>query len=241
MPDHSPFQPRYSAYVARAQQSDLMARSGFTPTQRHAVMIAAIAALPLDSRQQEKELSALLEDGCPVELAEDILVQMAAYLGYLRAAQSLDALGRACKGAGLAAAPFDNSSEDTSAEGRYQRGIADYSQLNPNALATIKSAFGEISEDFIHMTFRAFGDVFASSRQPLPIRQLATISALAVLGNAAPQLRFHINAGFHIGVDQEQIVEVIAWTQFFAGMPAAYNAMVELKSALSEGAAPAYQ
>ena len=92
-------------------------------------------------------------------------------------------------------------------------------------------------------SFRIFGDVYASSRQPLKLRQLATISGLAVLGSAAPQLRFHIGAGRHVGLSEAQLVEVIAWVQFFAGAPAAYNALIELKTSLAEGsdATPAYQ
>ncbi|NNF76687.1 MAG: carboxymuconolactone decarboxylase family protein [Rhizobiales bacterium] len=107
----------------------------------------------------------------------------------------------------------------------------------------MNSAFGELASDVIDLTFRIFGDVYASSRQSLGVRQLATIAALAVLGSAAPQLRFHIGAGMHVGLTREQLVEVVAWVQFFAGAPAAYNALIELKASLAEGtsATPAYQ
>jgi 4-carboxymuconolactone decarboxylase len=63
------------------------------------------------------------------------------------------------------------------------------------------------------------------------------------MGCAAPQLRFHISAGMNVGLTREQIVEIIAWAQFLAGAPAAYNALVELKAALAAGASatPGYQ
>ena len=85
--------------------------------------------------------------------------------------------------------------------------------------------------------------VYAQSEQTLITQQFVTISALGTLGCAAPQLRFHIGAGFNVGITQEQIVETIAWIQFFAGAPAAYNALTELKAALAAGtgATPGYQ
>ena len=52
-------------------------------------------------------------------------------------------------------------------------------------------------------------------------RQFATIAVLAVLGCVAPQLRFHIGAGMNVGITEEQVVEIIAWAQYFAGAPAA--------------------
>ena len=122
-------------------------------------------------------------------------------------------------------------------EGRciIERRIADSGIKHP--------AFGELAPDVIDLTFRIFGDVYAGSSQPLDLRQLATISALATLGSAAPQLRFHIGAGMHVGLTAEQLVEVVAWVQFFAGAPAAYNALIELKAAMAAGssATPAYQ
>jgi 4-carboxymuconolactone decarboxylase len=93
------------------------------------------------------------------------------------------------------------------------------------------------------LTFRGFGDVYAQSKQSSMTRQFATIAVLVVLGCAAPQLRFHIGAGMNVGITEEQVVEIIAWAQFFAGAPAAYNALGELKAALAAGstATPGYQ
>ncbi len=233
---------RFSNYIERAKESDLMSRTVLSADERFSVQVAGITTLALDPDVRDQEFAALLKAGCPAHMIEDIIIQMAAYIGYPKVDQALSSFARAQQGAALKTEPpltfQDNQPTD---ENRYQTGIKDYAQLNPDALNTIQTAFGDMTGDFVHLTFRAFGDVFASSRQPLKLRQLATVSALAVLGCAAPQLRFHINAAFHVGLTQDQIVETIAWTQFFAGMPAAYNALVELKGALSEGAAPAYK
>lgn len=227
---------RFDHLQHRARHEDLMKREILTPEQRHAVLIAGFAALSLEHAELEKEFATVLKEGCSGELAEDILVQMAAYLGYPKANHALAVLKKL-----LPQTDYDVAR--ISDEQRYQNGIKDYAQLNPSALENINTAFGEVAGDIIQLTFQAFGDVYASSRQSLVTRQLATISALAVLGGAAPQLKFHIGASLRVGVTLEQIVEVAAWAQFLAGMPAAYNMLVELKSALAEGegATPGYQ
>ena len=63
------------------------------------------------------------------------------------------------------------------------------------------------------------------------------------MGSAAPQLRFHIGAAMNVGVTTDQLVAAIAWVQFLKGAPAAYNALTELRAALSagNGATPGYQ
>ncbi len=230
---------RFRQDERRARERDLLSRDLLAPEQRHAVRVAGLAALPLVGPDLAREFGALLDDGMDPLLAEDVLVQMAAYLGYPRAARALDALRRGRPG--IASAPADDGDRDD--QERYRRGIDDYARINATALATIQAAFGDLAGDLIQATFRSFGDVFASSRQPLPIRQLATVAALGVLGSAAPQLRFHIGAALHVGVTREQLVEVVMWVQYLAGMPAAYNALVELKEALATGtsAPPAYR
>ena len=167
--------------------------------------------------------------------------QMAAYLGYPRTRRSMVCLNGAL--ANLEQCSGSSTPGGVSDAERYDTGIADYARLNPDALKTIKTAFGTLAPDVIELTFRIFGDVYAASRQSLQVRQLATVAALAVTGSTAPQLRFHTGAGRQVGLTEVQLVEVIAWVQFFAGAPAAYNALIELKASLADGSAatPAYQ
>ena len=239
MPNPAEPAARFTRLLDRARSHDLMIRPGLSADERAAVILGGLAALPLDPAAFEDELAVLFESGCREELAEDVLTQMAAYLGYPRAQKALAALDRV--------RPVRKASEtagpsETTDEARFERGTADYARLNPEALGTIEAAFGEIAGSLITLTFQAFGDVYASSRQSLVIRQLATISGLAALGGVAPQLRFHMAAALRVGVTAEQIVEALTWTQFLAGMPAAYNGLVELKAALAAGpqATPGY-
>ncbi len=232
---------RFDELYAQALRGDLAGRGVLSADERFAVQLGSLAALDLGPTELTGELSALLKEGCSPELAEDVLVQMAAYLGYPRTRRCMASLNAALASLGQGCGPL--APAGLSDAERYASGIADYARLNPDALTTIKTAFGDLAPHVIELTFRTFGDVYAASRQSLQVRQLATIAALGVLGSAAPQLRFHIGAGRYVGLTEAQLVEVIAWVQFFAGAPAAYNALIELKASLAEGAAatPAYQ
>ncbi len=233
--------PKFDDLYAKALNGDLAGHDVLTSEERFAVQLGGLAGLDLEPADLTGELTDLLAEGCPPELAEDVLIQMAAYLGYPRTRRCMACLEDALARQGQSSArrvPGGVSDAE-----RYAAGIADYARLNPDALSTIKTAFGTLAPDVIELTFRIFGDVYAASRQSLQVRQLATVAALAVLGSAAPQLRFHIGAGRHVGLTEGQLVEVIAWVQFFAGAPAAYNALIELKASLAEGSAatPAYR
>ncbi|MGI9381678.1 MAG: carboxymuconolactone decarboxylase family protein [Methyloligellaceae bacterium] len=235
--------PAFAALYRKASLEDLRKRAVLDDERRHAAVIAALVALRQAPATLEAAFGDLLEDGCPPDLAEDVVAQMAAYAGYASAGIAMEALAKARKARGLPSECERQDAANLDDDARYERGIADYARLNEKALATIRAAFGEIAPDLPDLTFRAFGDVYTRSKQPLQVRQIATVAGLAALGGVAPQLRFHICAALNVGVTREEIVEAIAWVQFFAGMPAAYNALVELKQALAAGptAAPGYR
>jgi len=50
-----------------------------------------------------------------------------------------------------------------------------------------------------------YADIFSRDNLDNKYRQIATIAALTAIGNAQPQLKFHINAGLNIGLTVENI------------------------------------
>jgi len=68
-----------------------------------------------------------------------------------------------------------------------------------------------------------FGDVFSRPALDLKSREIATVAALAALGNAAPQLRLHINAALNVGCSRAGIAEIMIQMAAYAGFPAALN------------------
>lgn len=87
------------------------------------------------------------------------------------------------------------------------------------ALAPIAPDFGRLLVEF------SFGDIYSRPQLDLKAREIATIAALAALGNAQPQLKVHIEAALNVGCTRDEIVEVFMQMAVYAGMPAALNAL----------------
>ena len=71
----------------------------------------------------------------------------------------------------------------------------------------------------------SYGDVMSRPGLDLRSRQFATIAALAALGNAAPQLKVHVQGALNVGCTPSEIVEVMLQMTVYAGFPAAINAI----------------
>jgi 4-carboxymuconolactone decarboxylase len=69
-----------------------------------------------------------------------------------------------------------------------------------------------------------FGRVYSRPGLTPQQRSLCTVAALTALGHSA-QLRAHIGGALHVGVTEDEIVEVITQMAMYAGFPAALNAM----------------
>lgn len=74
-----------------------------------------------------------------------------------------------------------------------------------------------------------FGDIYSRPGLDLRSREIATVAALTALGNAAPQLKVHIAAALHVGLTQDEIIEVIMQMAVYAGFPAALNGLFAAK------------
>jgi len=68
----------------------------------------------------------------------------------------------------------------------------------------------------------------------LKLRQIATVAALTALGNAQPQLKFHIQGALNVGCTRQEIIELITQMSVYAGFPKAANAMVVAREVFQE-------
>lgn len=92
------------------------------------------------------------------------------------------------------------------------------------------AALADIAPDFATYVFEfSFGDIYSRPGLGLREREIATIAALAALGNATPQLKVHIEAGLNVGLNENEIVEVLIQMAVYAGFPAALNGLFAAK------------
>ena len=99
------------------------------------------------------------------------------------------------------------------------------------------AALADIAPDFATYVFEfPFGDIYSRPGLDLRSREIATIAALAAMGNATPQLKVHIEAGLNVGLSREEIVEVLIQMAVYAGFPAALNGLFAAKEVFAHRA-----
>jgi len=113
---------------------------------------------------------------------------------------------------------------------RLERGRALLAQLDPGNEDMLRQAFEGVAPDMLGYVLEyPFGDVYSRPGLDLRSRLLVTLSAVATLGYAQPQLKAHIRNALNIGITREEIAEVFIQLSVYAGFPAALNALASAK------------
>jgi 4-carboxymuconolactone decarboxylase len=117
---------------------------------------------------------------------------------------------------------------------RYERGFRALSEIDGHGGQAVVDALADIAPDFGRYLIEfPFGDIYSRPGLDIRSREIATIAALTALGNAAPQLKVHIQAGLNVGLSREEIVETIMQMAVYAGFPAALNGLFAAKDVFS--------
>ncbi len=114
----------------------------------------------------------------------------------------------------------------TSTNERFERGSRALSEIDGHGGEAVIDQLADIAPDFArYLVEFPFGDTYSRPGLDLRSREVATIAALAALGNAAPQLKVHIAAGLNVGLSRVEIVEILMQMAVYAGFPAALNGL----------------
>jgi 4-carboxymuconolactone decarboxylase len=107
---------------------------------------------------------------------------------------------------------------------RSKKGMASLQALDAEAAANVMKGLQDIAPDMGRFIVEfAYGDVYSRPALDPTSRQVSTIAALTALGNAKPQLQFHIRAALNIGLTPREIIEVMYVTTVFTGFPSGIN------------------
>lgn len=173
--------------------------------------IVAISALTAtgDLEKLKIQLNVGLDAGLTVNKIKEAVVQLYAYCGFPR---SLNAIGtfmqvmedRKAKGitdaTGKDATPLKDSTD------KYERGRKTLETLTKTPQAKPAPGFGEFAPRIdAFLKEHLFADIFDSDVLTYQQRELVTISALAAMPGAAPQLQSHIGMGMNTGISAEQV------------------------------------
>jgi len=109
---------------------------------------------------------------------------------------------------------------------RYEKGLAMLNTVDGEAGRKVVESLKDIAPDFAKYLIEfPFGDIYSRPGLDLKSRELAVVAALTALGNAAPQLKVHVNGALNVGLTRQEIVEVIMQMAVYAGFPAALNGL----------------
>jgi 4-carboxymuconolactone decarboxylase len=112
---------------------------------------------------------------------------------------------------------------------RYDNGLAILRQLaGSDRVAVLENLDGIAPDLGRYLVEFGYGDLYARPGLSLRDRQLATLAALTVLG-AGPQVKFHTGGALNAGLGADEIMETIVHMVFYAGFPAALNALFAAK------------
>lgn len=123
---------------------------------------------------------------------------------------------------------------------RYLQGLAKLREIDGQAGEHVVASLADIAPDFARYLIEfPFGDIYSRPGLDLRSREIAVVAALTALGNAAPQLKVHLQAALNVGVTREEIVEVIMQMAVYAGFPAALNGLAAAREVFAAGEAEA--
>lgn len=118
---------------------------------------------------------------------------------------------------------------------RYKAGLAMLDRIDGSGGRHVVEALRDIAPDFgKYLVEFPFGDIYSRQGADLKIREIATIAALAALGNARPQLKIHLHACLNAGCSKTEITEILMQMAVYAGFPAALNALFAAKEVFEE-------
>lgn len=118
---------------------------------------------------------------------------------------------------------------------KYERGCQLFDEVSGGNSADLMAAFADVSPELPEFIFSfAFGEIYQRPGLQPQQRQLITIGMLTVMGGCEPQLRAHITSALHVGIEPNQIVEVVLHSISYGGFARAINAMVVVKETFDE-------
>jgi 4-carboxymuconolactone decarboxylase len=118
---------------------------------------------------------------------------------------------------------------------RHNKGYETLKILNALEADKVQASLTGIAPDMGNYIIEfAYGDIYKTNKLDIKSRQIATVSALAALGNARPQLKWHIGASLNIGITPEEIIEIMYMTTVYHGFPAGLNGIFATKEVFEE-------
>lgn len=235
----SDISPALASYIIEYAFGDVYSREGLDLKSKEIAVVAALTAMGNAPLQLSVHIHGALNTGSTVDEVKEIILQMSVYAGFPNCINAMNTLKSVLKEregkGGLEEIHHEEILESNPQVNRFERGQQALSILDTTQLDHLNDTYGGISPELVKLTIEfGYGDIFSRSNLTPRDRQIATIAALAAMGTAQPQLKFHIKAGLNIGLTIENIREIMLLMTVYAGFPAAINGTNALKEVVNE-------
>lgn len=135
----------------------------------------------------------------------------------------------------VASMPKTNSAVNATTSTTYECGLECLRMIEATDKPSIIDAMADIEPDLARLAVSfVYGEIYPRPHLTLKDRQLITIAALAALGNARPQLKFHIAGALNVGCSSNEIIELMMHLVVYAGFPAGLNGVFAAKEVFQE-------
>lgn len=168
--------------------------------------------------------AALTAGVTPVEVKE-VVYQAVPYVGMARVFDFLHATNEVLTEHGVEL-PLPGQST-TTPEDRMAKGLAVQREIVGSD--EVDALYANAPEDEAHiqryLSGNCFGDHYTRGGVDVPTRELLTLSMLAALGGADPQVKGHVAANLNVGNDRARMIAVLTQLLPFIGYPRTLNAL----------------
>lgn len=117
----------------------------------------------------------------------------------------------------------------------YEAGLSCLCSIEATSNPSIIDAMADIAPDLARLAISfVYGEIYQRPQLSYRNRQLATVAILTALGNARPQLKFHIAGAINVGCSPVEVIELMTHLSVYAGFPAALNGVFAAKESFNE-------
>lgn len=121
----------------------------------------------------------------------------------------------------------------------YRTGLENLYRIEGKRQPSIIDGLSGISPDLATLAISfVYGQIYSRPSLTLKERQLVSVAVLAALGNARPQLKFHIAGALKVGCSTTEIVELMLHLVIYAGFPVGLNGVFAAREVFQEQGIP---
>ncbi len=229
--------PDLGKYMIEYCFGDIYSREGLDLKSKEIAVVASLTALGNAEPQLKVHINGALNVGCTINDVKEIILQMSGYSGFPSCINGINALKYVLnqrKEEGINDIIGSEPTNEVLPNDRYDVGAKELSELDSNQVKILEESYNDFAPDLVKFVVNSYADIIGRNNLSKRYRQIATIAALAALGNAKPQLKFHINAGLNVGLTDNEIKEIMLLMTVYSGFPSAINGINVLKEVLSE-------